>query len=202
MIGWLKGDILEKHAPELLLNVQGVGYEVQAPMTTFYQLPDSGTVEIFTHLVVREDAQLLYGFATKDERRLFRALIKVNGVGPKLALAILSSIEAADFVACVQSDDVQALVKIPGIGKKTAERLLIEMRDRLKDWFVDGDALLPDSSGIKVSGSHSVLHEAESALIALGYKPVEANKLLRAAQQSETLDTAEALIKAALKQIK
>lgn len=202
MIGWLKGEILEKHAPELVLNVQGVGYEVQAPMTTFYQLPEKGMVELFTHMVVREDAQLLYGFATKDERRLFRALIKVNGVGPKLALAILSSIEASDFVACVRHDDVHALVKIPGIGKKTAERLLIEMRDRLKDWFVGGDGLLPEASGGKSSGRHLIVNEAESALIALGYKPQEIAKMLRVAQQDEALQTVEAMIKAALKQIK
>lgn len=202
MIGWLKGEILEKQAPLLILNVQGVGYEINAPMTTFYQLPEQGVAELFIHMVVREDAQLLYGFANKDDKRLFQALIKVNGVGPKLALAILSSIEPADFVACVQHDDVNALVKIPGIGKKTAERLLIEMRDRLKDWFMADDALLTSGDANAVVALPSVTQEAESALIALGYKPQEAAKMLQKIQSEHEFDTVEALIKAALKQVK
>ena len=185
-----------------MLNVQGVGYEIQAPMTTFYQLPDAGSIELYTHMVVREDAQLLYGFATKDERRLFRALIKVNGVGPKLALAILSSIDTSGFVSCVQQDDVQALVKIPGIGKKTAERLLVEMRDRLKDWFIEGDAILPDYSGDNEPSAQLIMQEAEFALIALGYKAQEAAKMLRLASQGNEMTTAQQLIKAALKQLK
>ncbi len=201
MIGWLKGRLIEKHAPELLVDVNGVGYEVQAPMTTFYKLPESGEIELYTHFVVREDAQLLYGFATKDERSLFRSLIKVNGVGPKLGLAILSSIEPQVFVSCVQNDDVNALVKIPGIGKKTAERLLVEMRDRLKDWFVEGDAKLSDNDLlIKPSAANVMFNEAESALIALGYKPAEATKMI-AVVKSDEIETAEDLIKAALKRM-
>jgi Holliday junction DNA helicase RuvA len=204
MIGWIKGRLIEKQAPYLLLDVNNVGYELQAPMTTFYKLPEQGLVELFTHFVVREDAHLLYGFATKDERSLFRSLIKVNGVGPKLALAILSSIEPASFVNCVRHDDVQSLVKIPGIGKKTAERLLIEMRDRLKDWFVEGDAKLASVSGVVAASlENQITHEAESALIALGYKPVEAAKMItmaKLATESELAST-EALIKAALKRM-
>ena len=204
MIGWIKGRILEKQAPLLLLDVNGVGYEIQAPMTTFYTLPESGIVELFTHFVVREDAQLLYGFATKEERSLFRSLIKVNGIGPKSALAILSSIEPDTFVACVQHNDVNALVKIPGIGKKTAERLLVEMRDMLKDWSLPDSDKSPDAASIKpISKDNQMIQEAESALVALGYKPVEASKMIAAARSSseEAFGSAEALIRAALKRM-
>lgn len=202
MIGWLKGRLLEKQAPFLLLDVGGVGYEIQAPMTTFYVLPENGTVELFTHMVVREDAQLLFGFASRDERSLFRSLIKVNGVGPKLALAILSSIDAKSFVACVQHDDVHALTKIPGIGKKTAERLLIEMRDRLKDWH-DGDGAAPADGGPAEGAAppaRLMVQEAESALIALGYKPQDAAKMINAVNRDEC-GSAEELIRAALKRM-
>ena len=122
MIGWIKGEILAKQAPDLLINVAGVGYEIQAPMSTFYQLPDQGEIALYTHFVVREDAQLLFGFISEDERRLFRTIIKVNGVGPKLALTILSTLEPQRFIQCVHAQDVSALTKVPGIGKKTAER--------------------------------------------------------------------------------
>lgn len=132
MIGQLRGTLLEKRPPVLLLDVNGVGYEVEAPMTVFYDLPDTGeSLTLHTHFVVREDAQLLYGFADRYERELFRALIKVNGVGPKMALAILSGIEADRLAQCIHDQDTTSLVKVPGIGKKTAERLVIEMRDRL-----------------------------------------------------------------------
>lgn len=201
MIGWLKGRIIEKQAPELLLDVNGVGYEIQAPMTTFYHLPDTGVTELFIHFVVREDAQLLFGFATKDERRLFRSLIKVNGVGPKLALSILSSMETRAFVQCVQLDDVATLTKIPGIGKKTAERLLVEMRDRLKDWFMDADAKITGSSLLPVHNEADIrIQEAISALTALGYKHTDANKMIAAVNCAE-LTTTESLIKAALKRL-
>lgn len=201
MIGWLKGRLLEKHAPELLVDVNGVGYEVQVPMTTFYKLPESGPVELYTHFVVREDAQLLYGFASKSERSLFRSLIKVNGVGPRIALAILSGIEPQIFVSCVHNNDINALVKIPGIGKKTAERLLIEMRDRLKDWFMEGEAILPGSTDApRISLANLLVREAESALVALGYKPAEAAKMIVAVNSPEIV-TAEQLIKAALKRM-
>lgn len=204
MIGWIKGRLLEKQAPFLLLDVNGVGYEIQAPMMTFYKLPEQGVVELFTHFVVREDAQLLFGFATRDERSLFRSLIKVNGVGPKLALAILSSIDPEAFVICVHNDDVNALVKIPGIGKKTAERLLVEMRDLLKDWHAQGDGKLPGVETARpVSKDNQLVHEAESALIALGYKPVEASKMIAAAKagSEEAFTTPESLIRAALKRM-
>lgn len=204
MIGWLKGRILEKQAPDILIDVNGVGYEVQAPMSTFYAFEGKTEVELYTHLVVREDAQLLFGFATKDERRMFRTVVKVNGVGPKLALTILSSLEPARFVQCVNDQDVTALTKVPGIGKKTAERLLVEMRDRLKDWYIDVDpALRPIESSMSASTAQT---EAEAALVALGYKSVEATKLCSAALKAANadgvnVDSAEALIRAALKQV-
>jgi len=205
MIGWLKGHIIEKQAPELLLNVGGVGYEIQAPMSTFYHLPASGEIELYTHFVVREDAQLLFGFASKDERRLFRSIIKVNGIGPKLGLTILSTLEPSRFVQCVQDQDVSALTKVPGIGKKTAERLLIEMRDKLKDWHLEADALNIDveaPQAMQVNNTSLVNAEAESALVALGYKPAEATKMIHAAlKDNEGLDSAEALIRASLKRI-
>jgi Holliday junction DNA helicase RuvA len=132
MIGRLYGMLLEKHPPDILLDVNGVGYELSMPMNCFYQLPDMGAfVSLYTHFVVREDAQLLYGFISQTERLLFRELIKANGVGPKLALAILSAMTANEFVDCVATENIAKLVKIPGVGKKTAERLLIEMRDKL-----------------------------------------------------------------------
>ena len=133
MIGSLRGRITSKTPPQLTVEVGGVGYELEAPMSTFFHLPAVGQdVRLLTHFVVREDAQLLYGFATEDERRLFRSLLKVSGIGPKIALALLSGISVEAFVMCVQNEDVAALVRVPGIGRKTAERLLVEMRDRLK----------------------------------------------------------------------
>lgn len=199
MIGWIKGHILEKKAPELLLNVNGIGYEVQAPMSTFYTLPEQGEVELFTHFVVREDAQILFGFTTKAERKLFRAVIKVNGIGPKLGLTILSSIEPDRFVHCVHEQDVQALTKVPGIGKKTAERLLVEMKDKLDDWYIDVDAVLPGFQDSKTNSS--IMNEAESALIALGYKATEAHKMAMLASKEEGADSAEALIRLALRSL-
>ena len=178
MIGRLSGKIIHKHPPQLLIDVQGVGYEVDAPMSTFYQLPDAGSeVILLTHLVVREDAQLLYGFASETERTLFRHLIKISGVGPKLALTILSGMNADEFVACVQDGDAAALVRMPGIGKKTAERLIIELRDRLKDAQPQGDTT-PDLA-MSSSTSRSPISDAVSALIALGYKPQEASRMVR-----------------------
>lgn len=203
MIGWLEGRILEKQAPDLLLNVNGVGYELQAPLSSFYSWEGKEQISLYTHLAVREDAQQLYGFATRDERSLFRTLIKVNGIGPKLALTILSSMEADRFVLCIQTEDSTALCKIPGIGRKTAERLLIEMRDRLKDWMVSDTAELTDTNTAKQAARNSqnyIVQEAESALIALGYKPQEAAKMLQQVSSPE-LQTAEALIRAALKRM-
>ncbi|AJJ22173.1 TPA: Holliday junction branch migration protein RuvA [Yersinia enterocolitica] len=183
MIGRLRGIILEKQPPLVLLETNGVGYEVQLPMTCFYELPDIGQEAIiFTQFVVREDAQLLYGFNDKQERALFRELIKVNGVGPKLALAILSGMSAQQFVAAVEREDITTLVKLPGVGKKTAERLVVEMKDRFKglngDLFNNtGDIQLPASNSSQISDA-DIEAEAASALVALGYKPQEASRLV------------------------
>lgn len=182
MIGRLRGIILEKQPPLVLLETNGVGYEVQLPMTCFYELPDLGQEAIiFTQFVVREDAQLLYGFNDKQERALFRELIKVNGVGPKLALAILSGMSAQQFVAAVEREDITTLVKLPGVGKKTAERLVVEMKDRFKglngDLFNNtGDIQLPASAS--QNSVADIEAEAVSALVALGYKPQEASRLV------------------------
>src|SRR3990167_5799257 len=178
MIGQLRGILLEKQPPQLLLDVHGVGYEIDAPMTTFYRLPDVGQeMTLYTHFVVREDAQHLYGFSTQEERWLFRTLLKVNGVGPKLALTILSSIEPDEFVRCVQQQDTANLVRLPGVGKKTAERLIIEMRDRLAEVSVaankDRVTVLPAQLG-----RQQTTQDAISALIALGYKSQEAARMV------------------------
>lgn len=189
MIGRLHGKIINKQPPQLLIDVQGVGYEVDAPMSTFYQLPDLGSeVTLHTHMVVREDAQLLYGFASESERSLFRHLIKINGVGPKLALTILSGMSADEFINCVQDNDAAALVRLPGVGKKTAERLIIELRDRLKD-SLPQDATSPVLSRSVTTASNPV-SDAVSALIALGYKPQEASRMVRAIN-TDGLDTEE-----------
>ena len=194
MIGFLRGVIIKKQPPFLLLDVQGIGYEIEAPMTTFYVLPEiKNEVEIFTHLVVRDDAHLLFGFATEDERHLFRTLIKVNGVGAKMGLTILSGIEADEFALCVQNNDAARLTKLPGVGKKTAERLIVEMRDRL-----DG---LPKISvtlnSENLNLANDPVNEAVSALIGLGYKPSEASRFVLAIT-AEGLSSEE-LIREALK---
>lgn len=194
MIGFLRGIILKKQPPLLLLDVQGVGYEVEAPMTTFYALPDiNNETEIFTHLVVRDDAHLLFGFATENERHLFRTLIKVNSVGAKMALTILSGIEADEFALCIQNNDADRLTRLPGVGKKTAERLIIEMRDKL-----DG---LPTTTITRSSNSPSIkndpVNEAVSALIGLGYKPPEASRFVMAVANDDM--SSEELIRKALK---
>ena len=177
MIGRLRGILLEKHPPFLLLEVQGVGYEVEAPMSTFYVLPDMGNeVTLYTHLIVRDDAHLLYAFASDKERRLFRSLIRVNGVGAKLGLVILSGIDAEAFTRCIQESDTASLTRLPGIGKKTAERLIVEMRDRIQE--PTGDGVAERFPGMLVQGQ-SPLVEAVSALVALGYKPQEASHAVR-----------------------
>ena len=181
MIGRIAGVLIEKQPPEMMIDVKGVGYEITAPMTTFYRLPMlNEPVSVYTHLIVRDDAHLLYGFYDKQERALFRALIKVNGVGPKMALAILSGIEAEEFVRCVENDDAASLVRVPGVGKKTAERLIIEMRDKLKQLAIQPSIVGSDGNVDSASGelfsSRSAINDAESALIALGYKPAEASK--------------------------
>jgi len=198
MIGRISGTLIEKQSPELLIDVNGIGYEVLAPMTTIYQLPELGSlVTLHTQFVVREDAQLLYGFSDKQQRALFRALIKVSGVGPKLALAILSGIEADSFVRSIHDGDTATLVRIPGIGKKTAERLVVEMKDRLKEWQVDSDLPLMAAANPQPAGQEMWIQEAEGALIALGYKPTEAAKAISAIK--EPVHSAEDLIRFALK---
>ncbi|HQY70869.1 MAG TPA: Holliday junction branch migration protein RuvA [Pseudomonadales bacterium] len=201
MIGRIHGIILEKQAPEVLIKAHGVGYEVQAPLSTFYRLPPVGQeVVLHTHFVVREDAQQLYGFWHRDDRSLFRALIRVSGVGPKLALAILSGMDAEEFARCVQRNDASALVKLPGVGKKTAERLMIEMRDVLREWRPDlalakGEAPAPDIAEVS---RNRLVQDAESALIALGYKPQEAARAVSAALDEDVRESEE-LIRRALK---
>ncbi|MDW5498556.1 Holliday junction branch migration protein RuvA [Pseudomonas lundensis] len=181
MIGRLRGYILEKQPPLVLLEANGVGYEVHMPMTCFYELPELGQEAIvFTQFVVREDAQLLYGFNDKQERALFRELIKVNGVGPKLALAILSGMSAQQFVSAVEREEITTLIKLPGVGKKTAERLVVEMKDRFKG--LNGD-LFNNSSEITLPSAAQAAEmdaeaEAASALVALGYKPQEASRMV------------------------
>lgn len=190
VIGRLRGTLVEKNSPEILIECAGVGYEVTMPMTSIYTLPElEQQAIIYTHFVVREDAQLLYGFANKVERKLFRLLIKVNGVGPKLALAILSNMSADQFVSCVRHDDITAIVKIPGVGKKTAERLLIEMRDRLKDWqaqqihLVSNDGVIPEKISAELSLDSTFISDnkgdAINALLSLGYKQVQADKAVK-----------------------
>ena len=198
MIGFLRGTLLSKTPPQLLLDVNGVGYEIEAPMTTIYDLPVIGqSVSLFTHLIVREDAHVLFGFATETERVLFRALIKVNGIGPKLALTILSGQSVAEFYRCVEDNDVKGLVRLPGVGQKTAERLIIEMRDRLPALDLTDQPRLSSVSLQTASSGHSPRQEAISALCALGYKPQDASKMIQAIKES--LETSEAYIRAALK---
>jgi len=177
MIGSVRGRIASKTPPQLMVDVGGVGYELEAPMSTFFHLPAVGEeVSLLTHLVVREDAHVLYAFATDGERRLFRNLIKVSGVGPKIALALLSGISVEAFSRCVVNEDITALTKVPGIGRKTAERLVIEMRDRL------GDPGVPAIAGVvPVAIGANPESEAYGALIALGYRPAEATRLLKTA---------------------
>jgi holliday junction DNA helicase RuvA len=180
MIGFLRGKLIHKAPPLLLLDVHGVGYEVEAPMTTFYDLPAVGTeILLHTHLVVREDAHILFGFSSESDRTMFRTLIKVNGVGPKLALTILSGQTAEEFHRCIHNNDTLALVRLPGVGKKTAERLVIEMRDRLPD--LGESVLTPIDIGNQVIGAanSNPRQEAISALCSLGYKPLDASKMVQ-----------------------
>jgi len=181
MIGRLHGTIIEKKAPNLVLDVGGVGYEIDAPMTTFYELPPVGSnITLYTHFVVREDAQLLFGFVSEKDRALFRSLIKISGVGGKLALALLSGMSANDFVAVVQNNDANSLTRIPGVGKKTAERLIIEMRDRLKEWQHEdtSSVLTAVTTGAGAVRPLNGVNDAVSALIALGFKPPEASRMV------------------------
>jgi Holliday junction DNA helicase RuvA len=195
MIGRLQGKVIEKQAPDLLIDVQGVGYEVLVSLNTFFGVPAAGeVVTLHTHFVVREDVQQLYGFGTQSERQLFRHLLKVNGVGPKMALAILSGMSANDFAICVHNNDIATLVKLPGVGKKTAERLLIEMRDKIGDV----DATAAGAAAGTRNGTPDISQEAESALIALGYKPTDAAKIISRVA-NESVSDAGQLIRLALK---
>lgn len=197
MIGRIKGKLITRQPPQLLVDVNGVGYELEAPMSTFYQLPAVGEdVILHTHMVVREDAQLLYAFASLAERKMFRDLIRINGVGPKLGLTILSGISAQDFARAVQEGDASALTSLPGVGKKTAERLIVELRDKLGDEFTGiSDDSATASTGIEPVAA-SPVSDAVSALTALGYKAQEASRMVRAVDASG-LET-EAIIRAAL----
>jgi Holliday junction DNA helicase RuvA len=194
--------LVHKQPPDILIEVGGVGYELQVPMTTLFQLPAMGEeVCLVTHFVVREDAQLLYGFIDGQDRHLFRQLIRVSGVGPKLALTILSGMDATSFAQCVQRDDVASLVALPGVGKKTAERLLVEMRDKLKDWLVGVDGVDSQlAGGVTLAPVTDIIADAEGALIALGYKPQEASRVV-AAVNDDSVDNSEELIRLALKSL-
>lgn len=198
MIGRLRGEIVFRRPPFLMLEVQGVGYELEAPMSTFYNLPEQGKpVILFTHLAVRDDAHVLYGFASESERSLFRTLLRISGVGAKMALAILSGMSADEFARCVQREDMAALVRLPGVGKKTAERLIVEMRDRLDklqtavsdSGMAPGPAKLPETPE----------SDAVGALIALGYKPSEASRMVRTVESNDL--SSEQIIRAALKTV-
>ncbi len=197
MIGRISGTLLHKHPPEILVDVGGVGYELQVPMTTLFQLPAVGeAVSLVTHHAVREDAHTLYGFAGERDRELFRHLIRVSGVGPKLALTILSGMDSDQFARTVQAGDVTSLVALPGVGRKTAERLLVEMRDRLANWL---DELGPGKgTAAGTAPGPDKLRDAEDALVALGYKPTEAAKLV-AAVDDEAIRDSEELIRLALR---
>ncbi|ORU92868.1 MAG: Holliday junction DNA helicase RuvA [Cycloclasticus sp. symbiont of Bathymodiolus heckerae] len=193
MIGFLRGTVFEKQAPQVVIDVSGVGYAVETPMSSFFNLPALGEqVMLRTHLVVREDAHILYGFLTEQERALFRSLIKVNGVGPKVALAILSGVSVDDFCLWISDNNVAALVRLPGIGKKTAERLIIDMRDRLPEQTSDS------STGSKAATTQRIspIEEAISALVALGYKQQDAEKRVRAVADDDA--NSEQMIRSAL----
>lgn len=201
MIGQLRGIILTKQPPQLLLDVNGVGYEVDAPMSTFYQLPEIGQeIILLTHFVVREDAHHLYGFFSEEERLLFRTLLKVNGVGPRLALTILSSITPDEFVQCVVNSDTASLIRLPGVGKKTAERLIIEMRDKLSAWQhhspVELNLLAPT---VERGTRHQIVQDAVSALISLGYKPQEASRSV--SKVDDGVLSSEEIIRKALREM-
>lgn len=195
MIGLLRGKLLIKQPPDLMLDVNGVGYELQASMTTFYDLPELHTeVTLYTHFVVREDAQLLYGFSSQTERELFRQLLKVNGVGPKMALAIVSGMNPLEFRQVIHAGDIIRLSRIPGVGKKTAERLVVELRDRLPQTDDSSNAHLPAmSQPLAVPASE----EAINALLALGYKPAQASQMI-AAYENQGLSV-EDMIRRALR---
>ncbi len=199
MIGRLAGLVIEKKAPWILIDVQGVGYEVQVPMTTYYEIPELGqSILLHIHFVVREDAQLLYGFHSVLDRSLFRQLLKISGVGPKLALTLLSGMEAVQLMHCLERADVQQLVGLPGVGKKTAERIVMEMKDKLGQ--VEGAGFTPQlTTPVAVTDQQQAELDAEQALISLGYKDKDANKMIKAV--AGEAQTSEAMIRLALKKV-
>lgn len=205
MIGHIRGILFEKQPPCVVVDVQGVGYEIHVPMTTLYQLPPlKEMVTLLTYHAVSENAQTLYGFYSRKDRELFRTLIKVSGVGPKMALGILSGMEADELVRCIMENNISALVKVPGVGRKTAERLIVETRDRLQDWYVSASPLAAlEAAGMapdeRAPALSDIIAEAESALVALGYKPVQATKMIAAAQRAGATGSSEALIRLALR---
>ena len=199
MIGRLKGILAAKRAPQVLIDCNGVGYEADVSMTTYYQLPEPGEpISLWTHLLVKDDSHSLIGFTSEHERKLFRQLIRVNGVGPKMALTILSGINEREFAVCVTQNDIVTLTRLPGVGKKTAERLIIEMRDKVQDMLEVADDTI-DSGNLVTSAGRSSKSEALEALQSLGYKPGDAENMIRHAARDSDLDmTAAALIRKAL----
>ncbi|MBC8210831.1 MAG: Holliday junction branch migration protein RuvA [Gammaproteobacteria bacterium] len=198
MIGRLIGVLALKRAPQILIDCQGVGYELDVSMSTYYQLPAEGeSVSVWTHLLIKEDQHSLIGFYTEQERKMFRLLVKVNGVGPKMALTILSGISEFDFALCIQSGDVSTLVRLPGVGKKTAERLIIEMRDKVEGLALNASPSLSASN--PVIGQSTYTSEAIEALQSLGYKPADAARMISKVLQASPQGSAEDLIKLALK---
>ena len=198
MIGRLTGVLAAKRAPQILVDCQGVGYEADVSMTTYYQLPEVGEqVSVWTHLQIKDDAHTLIGFKTEQERKLFRQLSRVNGVGPKMALTILSGTDSQEFAQCVSQNDIVTLTRLPGVGKKTAERLIIEMRDKVGDLMSADSAAEEGVSSVKSTPSSK--NEAIEALQALGYKPADADKMVKQAEQATDIEmTASALIRKAL----
>jgi len=196
MIGRLSGTLIAKQVPMLMIDVAGVGYEVEAPMSTIYNLPEVGEqLVLVTHLVVRDDAHILYGFSSVDERAMFRNLIKVNGVGPKMALGVLSAMDAATFARYVMEKDSVALTRIPGVGKKTAERLIVEMRDKLGKVAEEAGKDQPQAASS--GGMMERTAVATEALLALGYKPQDASRMI-AKVEDDSLSSEE-MIRQALK---
>lgn len=196
MIAWLQGIIIEKQPPVIVLNVNGVGYELETPVSTFYDLPHEGEqVTLHTHMVVREDAQLLYAFTTVKQRNMFRSLLKVNGIGPKVALAILSTLSAQEFLNCIMQEDITQLSNVPGIGKKTAQRLVVEMKDRLEKESTDM-GITPSSAA---TGKPDPAQDAIGALVSLGYKPFDAARVVRAIATDDL--SSEEMIRQALRSL-
>lgn len=203
MIALIQGLLVEVSSPKVVVMTGGVGYEIEVPMTCIYDLPDKNKeVQLYTHFVVREDAQQLFGFTNKASRDVFRELIKINGVGPKMALAMLSTFNVGELVSVVQASDAARLVKVPGVGKKTAERLLIELKDRLKGFAHPEEGLAAMVSAAQPQiDNDAIMSEAESALVALGYKPAEASKRVTAVWKTAEFTRTQDLIRATLKSI-